>query len=345
MHDNFALLLLSLPILLQAVVSLPFKDQCVKWHNRFRAKHQASPVTWDPALANDAKKWANYLAANNLFRHDRNRRNQGENLYLSSKKPANPCIVATQRFYDEVKYYNFNKPGFSSRTGHFTQVVWKSTKRIGAAYATRKDGFFVVVIRYSPPVVTKASLPFKDQCVKWHNDFRAKHQASPVTWDPVLANDAKKWANYLAANNLFQHDRNRRNQGENLYWSSKKPANPCIVATQRFYDEVKYYDFNKPGFSSRTGHFTQVVWKSTKRIGAAYATRKDGFFVVVIRYSPPGNYRGEDQFRNNVLPAKGGDGLVMSSLSPRGENGGKRGCSSDILSLIILAVITIRLFV
>ncbi|XP_067038078.1 Golgi-associated plant pathogenesis-related protein 1-like [Acropora muricata] len=194
-------------------------------------------------------------------------------------------------------------------------------------------------------VVTKASLPFKDQCVKWHNDFRAKHQASPVTWDPVLANDAKKWANYLAANNLFQHDRNRRNQGENLYWSSKKPANPCIVATERFYDEVKYYDFNKPGFSSRTGHFTQVVWKSTKRIGAAYATRKDGFFVVVIRYSPPGNYKGEDQFRNNVLPAKGGDSSVMSSLSPRGENGGKRGCSSDISSLIIFAVITIRLFV
>jgi len=125
MHHNFSLLLLSLSILLQAVVtkaSLPFKDQCVKWHNDFRAKHQASPVTWDPVLANDAKKWANYLAANNLFQHDRNRRNQGENLYWSSKKPANPCIVATQRFYDEVKYYDFNKPGFSSRTGHFTQV-------------------------------------------------------------------------------------------------------------------------------------------------------------------------------------------------------------------------------
>ena len=89
----------------------------------------------------------------------------------------------------------------------------------------------------------------------------------------------------------------------------------------------------------------QVVWKSTKRIGAAYATRKDGSFVVVIRYSPPGNYIGENQFRNNVLPAKGGDGSVMSSLSPRGENGGKRGCSSDISSLIIFAVITIRLFV
>ncbi|XP_015768451.1 PREDICTED: venom allergen 3-like [Acropora digitifera] len=306
MHHNFAVLLLSLPILLQAVVSLPFKVQCVRWHNRFRAKHQARPVKWDPALANDAKKWANYLAANNLFQHDRNRRNQGENLYLSSKKPANPCIVATQRFYDEVKYYNFKKPGFSSRTGHFTQVVWKSTKR--------KGGLLFLF-------------------------------ASPVTWDPVLANDAKKWANYLAANNLFQHDRNRRNQGENLYWSSKKPANSCIVATQHFYDEVKYYDFNKPGFSSRTGHFTQVVWKSTKRIGAAYATRKDGSFVVVIRYSPPGNYKGEDQFRNNVLPAKGGDGSVMSSLSPRGENGGKRGCSSDISSLIIFAVITIRLFV
>ncbi len=42
------------------------------------------------------------------------------------------------------------------------------------------------------------------------------------------------------------------------------------------YNEVKYYDWKKPGFGSNTGHFTQVVWKSSLRVGFGIATSKDG---------------------------------------------------------------------
>lgn len=42
------------------------------------------------------------------------------------------------------------------------------------------------------------------------------------------------------------------------------------------------------------------MWKKTKEIGAAQAPRKDGRVVVVIRYSPAGNYDG--QYKKNVLP-------------------------------------------
>lgn len=38
----------------------------------------------------------------------------------------------------------------------------------------------------------------------------------------------------------------------------KKPEEPCTKATKAFYGEVKYYDYDKPGFSLKTGHFTQV---------------------------------------------------------------------------------------
>lgn len=187
-----------------------------------------------------------------------------------------------------------------------------------------------------------AALPFKEQCVKWHNEFRAKHQVGQVTWNDDLAKGAEDWAKYLAANNLFQHAPNL-NVGENLYWSSHKPEEPCTKATKAFYGEVKYYDYDKPRFSLKTGHFTQIVWKNTKQIGAAQATRRDGSFVLVIRYSPPGNFVGEKAFRANVLPVRKGNPTSSpgsTGAPPTARGGGP--CSKNFhLGLKALVGITL----
>jgi hypothetical protein len=47
------------------------------------------------------------------------------------------CVKA---WYDEVKNYNFKKPGFTMDTGHFTQLVWKSSTRLGLGLAAGKHG-------------------------------------------------------------------------------------------------------------------------------------------------------------------------------------------------------------
>ena len=78
-------------------------------------------MTWDNNLAKGAEDWAKYLANNHLFKHASNIK-AGENLFLSANKPDEPCTAATKAFYGEVKNYDFNKPGFSRNTGHFTQV-------------------------------------------------------------------------------------------------------------------------------------------------------------------------------------------------------------------------------
>jgi hypothetical protein len=36
--------------------------------------------------------------------------------------------------------YNWNAPGFSSATGHFTQVVWKATTEVGCGVVSCADG-------------------------------------------------------------------------------------------------------------------------------------------------------------------------------------------------------------
>lgn len=57
------------------------------------------------------------------------------------------------------------------------------------------------------------------------------------------------------------------------------------------YQEIDYYDYNNPGFSMATGHFTQVVWKGTTQVGCAVQTCPSGFAgwstggtYVVCRY-------------------------------------------------------------
>ena len=90
------------------------------------------------------------------------------------------------------------------------------------------------------------------------NFFLYYVQVDAVVWNETLAKNAENWAKYLADLNLFKHASNIPNEGENLYMSWHIPEEPCTAATQAFYGEVKDYDFNKPGFSMKTGHFTQV---------------------------------------------------------------------------------------
>ena len=76
--------------------------------------------------------------------------------------------------------------------------------------------------------------------------------------------------------------------------------------TDMWYEEHDKYSFRNPGFSSTTGHFTQIVWQNSKEMGAGKAVSSSGAQFVVARYQPPGNVRG--QFPENVKPAGTGGG-------------------------------------
>ena len=58
--------------------------------------------------------------------------NLGENLaMMSDADQLKNSDLATNMWYDEIKDYKFEAGGFSMETGHFTQVVWNSTKKVG----------------------------------------------------------------------------------------------------------------------------------------------------------------------------------------------------------------------
>jgi len=140
-----------------------------------------------------------------------------------------------------------------------------------------------------------------------HNRLRAIHQAPVLTWDAKLASQAQSWADTC----VFEHS--TMGNGENL-WAGTGSTFSGAAAVDSWYNELTKpgYDFNNAGFSSGTGHFTQVVWKSTTSVGCAVKfcdllhlpSQPEGWSnakYFVCEYYPPGNY--QNQFADNVLPA------------------------------------------
>jgi len=318
-------------------------------------------MTWDEGLARDSEQWAMKLARENGLRHSRG--SYGENLYAAWGQTAS-CAQAILSWYNEIKYYDFNRGGFSSRTGHFTQVVWKGSTKLGVGIATR-GRMVVVVARYSPagnfrgryrenvlrqksgakvpslaelesgvvrpaterprpeppvgpaterpgpepPVPeTDAPAPSSNLCLSAHNALRALHQDTPpLTWDEGLARDSEQWGIKLARENGLRHSRG--NYGENLYAAWGQSAS-CAKAILSWYNEIKDYNYNRGGYQSGTGHFTQIIWKGTTKVGAA-VVKRGNIVVVVARYTPRGNFIG--RFGQNVLRQK--PGARIPSLS------------------------------
>src|SRR5207302_48623 len=128
-----------------------------------------------------------------------------------------------------------------------------------------------------------------------HNRVRARHCAPPLAWSAKLAASAQKWADNLGARGCgLQHSGGPH--GENLAAGSEGFLDAAAVVGM-WYDEGRHY---RGGFSMKTGHFSQVVWRSTKQLGCGRA-RCPGLEVWVCQYDPPGNVEG--QYRENVLPA------------------------------------------
>jgi uncharacterized protein YkwD len=130
-----------------------------------------------------------------------------------------------------------------------------------------------------------------------HNRARARHCARPLSWSAKLAQVAQQWANTLRDKGcMFGHSSG--SYGENLAAGTSGTLDPEAVVGM-WYDEVAHYKFPDGGFSMKTGHFTQVVWRGTAQVGCGRSQCK-GMDIWVCEYDPAGNWEG--QYRENVLP-------------------------------------------
>jgi hypothetical protein len=137
------------------------------------------------------------------------------------------------------------------------------------------------------------------------NAYRANHNSPPLEWDDTISQFAQEYSLYLVSNNLFQHS-NKEGYGENLAYFQGYPNEMMSLIKKSidlWYDEIKLYNFNYPGYSPGTGHFTCLVWKSSTKFGMGYSYNNNTKIVdITMNTSPPGNIIG--QFQDNVYPPK-----------------------------------------
>jgi pathogenesis-related protein 1 len=139
--------------------------------------------------------------------------------------------------------------------------------------------------------------------VGYHNKLRKGVGVEPLEWSPEIAAYAQKWADRLAAKGDLEH-RPINGEWARIYGENLAIDRSILACAESWHSEVKDYPSVEPipsDFSTFTaGHYTQMVWRKTKRIGAGVAVvnagRFKGMTLVVCNYDPPGNMVGDKPY-------------------------------------------------
>ena len=126
-----------------------------------------------------------------------------------------------------------------------------------------------------------------------HNAERSAVGVPPLRWDDSLAASALTCAQRLASSGQWRHC----GLGENLWRGPAGRFRPAQMvelwgAERRFFQSGLFLDVSRSGHWKDVGHYTQMVWRASQRVGCAAVTSRDNVTWLVCQYSPPGNMEG-----------------------------------------------------
>jgi Cysteine-rich secretory protein family len=151
----------------------------------------------------------------------------------------------------------------------------------------------------SLPIDDGAAQTLQERWLATHNAERARVGVAPLKWDDRLASNAQKWANHLAQTRTFDHAPTvpADDEGENL-WMGTAHSYAAEEMVDAWVDERKDFKFaifpnvSRTGRWQDVGHYAQLIWHNTTRVGCAVA-EGGGDEYLVCRYDPPGNWDGQ----------------------------------------------------
>lgn len=139
-----------------------------------------------------------------------------------------------------------------------------------------------------------------------HNEVRAGVSTPmalpPLEWDPALAATAAAWVaqcrDQMAPSGLVDHNPDRSNGhpfyvGENIFASSGTATAQQAVSS--WASEEANYDYATGACTGVCGHYTQIVWRTTVKLGCALGTCPGLRYssTIVCNYGPGGNSGGK----------------------------------------------------
>jgi len=211
---------------------------------------------------------------------------------MGADSPAATATSGTGRFP-----FNFNWHGFNTYISSSATSAPTSTPDYTPAQQTSTP------VETSPSPTSSAAAAatssassatgWQQGVVDMHNQYRSSHSAPALVWDDTLASYAQSHASGC----VFQHTGGP--YGENLA-AGYSDGSAGVTA---WYNEVSQYNFASGGFGENTGHFTQVVWVASQKVGCAFVScdgqngTPGGY--LMCEYDPPGNVQG--QYQQNVL--------------------------------------------
>uniref|UniRef100_A0A8C3W5X3 Peptidase inhibitor 16 n=1 Tax=Catagonus wagneri TaxID=51154 RepID=A0A8C3W5X3_9CETA len=185
--------LLLPPLLLLAATTVPTgalsdneKHVMVELHNFYRA--QVTPpatnmlqIRWDEELAAFAKAYAQQC----VWGHNKERGRRGENLFAITDQVLD-VPLAMEEWYHEWEHYNLSAGicATGQMCGHYTQVVWAKTERIGCGshlceklQGIEEANIHLLVCNYEPPGNMKGQRPYQEgtPCSQCPSGYRCKN--------------------------------------------------------------------------------------------------------------------------------------------------------------------------
>ena len=138
--------------------------------------------------------------------------------------------------------------------------------------------------------------------LSYHNRERAAVGVPPLAWDAGLASAAAAYGPALARRGRLAHSAQatRPGQGENL-WMGTRGAYSLDEMIGSWAEEKRLFrpgvfpEVSSSGHWSDVAHYSQMVWRSTARVGCAIHRSRRWDFLI-CRYAPAGNVVGRSVF-------------------------------------------------
>ncbi|XP_054911673.1 glioma pathogenesis-related protein 1-like [Poeciliopsis prolifica] len=174
---------------------------------------------------------------------------------------------------------------------------------------------------------------FIGECVEEHNKARA--DVSPpannmlyMSWDEALAITARAWAKRCQfKHNIHLREAGRMHPtftsvGENIWMGSPPNTFSVKKAIQKWVGEVNDYNYTTNKCKAVCGHYTQVVWAQSYKVGCAVVNCPRGIkdfppfaaAIFVCNYAPGGNFIGWQPYATSGDPCSGCKGKCDNKM-------------------------------